>query len=470
MGPAIIFARPRALITGAAVLTLACGAVVAAAPGATADGDTIHPFADAGGFSVYVREDATLLNSEIEGALAVGGTLQGAVSGSRLPIMHKIAGTSAYDLPLVDGDATRLLVGSVSARSGIIDVAGRDADTGTAWGFAKVVSPDEPAWTFAARGDYTQYRLDVSGSEATGPVVEAKNQEWATGGRDSMLTAGDSVAGYVEGGEGFSATSRCLADLATGEREDVHRVGVTEDGGKAVLDLEAGRVNVLDYADLTIATGFASQVVYLDDVPAADTPVIVRVAPGTTAMHGMEFGTEGQYPRYVMWDLSAVTGAVSITDKSGGVGRIDGSIYAPYAALTASFGPLDGQVIARSLTTTMGSGELHAYMFASPLDCGAAPAPEPTPEPTAEPSVAPGQTLPTPQPTEPTLPESEVAAEGGAQGGAGTSDDAVDDAASAQSGGALAWTGAAVVPWLLAAGATMAAGAALLRAAASRRR
>ena len=163
------------------------------------------------------------------------------------------------------------------------------------------------------------------------------------------------------------------------------------------MDLTAGMVNVLDYADLFVSgSSFASQITYADDVPASDTPVVVRVPAGTTDVRGIEFGTSGQYPKFVMWDLSAVTGPVVLTDKQGGTGRVDGSVYAPYAALTLRVGPLDGQVIADSLIMPAGTGELHAYMFASTLACETSPAPSASPS--ASPSTSPSSS-PTPSAT-----------------------------------------------------------------------
>ena len=380
--------RPRALTAGLGVLAITAGAVVLGSGGAAGASATVNPFADAGGFSVYVRGDATLDNSEIEGSLAVGGTLDAAGPGSRLSIVHKVAGTSAYTIPTIDSDPTRLLVGAVAASSGIIDVSGHDGDSGLHWGFAKVITVDEPTWVFAERGGYTQYRLNQPGTESNGPVIDARNQPWATEGRASMIAAGPSVASYVENGIGVGAVSACLAEL--GVSDDAHQVVVTNDGGKARLDLTAGVVNVVDYADLYVfGSTFASQITYADDVPAADTPVVVRVAAGTTDVRGIEFGTSGEYARFVMWDLSAVTGAVTVTDKQGGMGRVDGSIFAPYAALTLMVGPLDGQVIADTLTTPSGAGELHAYMFSSMFTCAGAPEPTASPSPSVSPSTTP---------------------------------------------------------------------------------
>jgi len=254
-----------------------------------------------------------------------------------------------------------------------------------------VAQPEEPAWLFAERGGYTQYRLDAPGSEAGGPVIEAKNQQWASEGRDSMITALPSVADYLGQGQGDEVVTACLADLADPSAPDSAQVTVTNDGGKARLDLTSGAVNVVDYDDLFLSGVFASEITYNDAVPGISTPVVVRVPAGTTAVRGIEFGSAGQYPRFVMWDLSALSGPVSLTDKQGGATRIDGSFYGPEVDLTARFGPLDGQVLVRNLVTEPGTGELHAYMFASSLTCetGAPASPGASPEPSVSPSVSP---------------------------------------------------------------------------------
>ncbi|MGC4174114.1 collagen-binding domain-containing protein [Demequina sp.] len=379
-------ARPFAggLIAAVAVLgTIAATTVLGSSAGAAET--AVNPFDDAGGFSVYAIEDANLFNSEVEGALAVGGTLRAVSPGSRFPIVHYVAGTAAYTPPVVDGDATRLLIGAFSTNSGIVDVSGAGAPTGVAKGYAKIVNP---VLQFTERGGYVQYRAtSISGSESNGPVIEGKNHVWAADGVAKFTAQGDSVAEYVEQGVGANAVTQCLANPSASH---THQVTVTEDGGKAKLALAANKVNIVDYEDLFFWGNYASQIVYDGATrPSATSPVIVRVPAGTTTVRGSVFGNAGEFANYVMWDLSALSGAVTLTDRSGASTRIDGSVYAPNADLTAYFGPLDGQVIARNFTAPQGAGELHAYMFKGAVTCEIGGASEsPSASPSATPSAS----------------------------------------------------------------------------------
>lgn len=380
-------ARPIAV---ALVATLAiAGTIAASTLTGTAAGaavTAVNPFADAGGFSVYVVEDANLDNTEIEGALAVGGTLRAVTPGSRYPIVHYVAGTAAYTPPVIDGDTTRLLIGGFSLSSGMVDVTGAGAPSGVDGGYAKIVNP---VYQFTERGGYVQYRSTaISGSDANGPVIEGKNHVWATDGVAKFQVIGDSVAEYVEQGEGASAVTQCLANL---DEASTHHVAVSEDGGKAKLSLVDNKVNIVDYEDLFFWGSYASQIVYDGSVrPSATSPVIVRVPAGTETVKGSVFGESGEFANYVMWDLSAITGAVTLTDRSGSSTRIDGSVYAPNADLTAYFGPLDGQVIARNFTAPAGAGELHAYMFKGAVSCElAGPSTSPSTSPSASTSASP---------------------------------------------------------------------------------
>lgn len=331
---------------------------------------TFNPFDDAGGFSIYVREDAQLLNHEVEGSVAVGGTLTIRKSGGSFAILHQSAGTGDYSAPLIDGDPTRLLVNEYSPASGVVQAKGGGQGNSPATGYAKIVSP-QTSFTFRERGGYTQY-IGVDGDPASGPAIEGLNQPWADNHKgETFRTAKRSVAAYVEQGQGFAASTACLEQITAESSTLSHHVTPVNDGGKASITLVAGVPNVIDYADLYVDGGFASQISYAGDVrPSASTPIIVKVPAGTTSIRGMEFGSSGQYASYALWDLSAVTGTITMTDQRGGTGRIDGSVYAPEADLHASFGPLDGQILAKNFTATSGAGETHSYLFNAQLPCG----------------------------------------------------------------------------------------------------
>ncbi|SMF05360.1 choice-of-anchor A domain-containing protein [Cellulosimicrobium cellulans J1] len=352
--------RPAAAILAAGLL--AGAGLVVPAPSAAA-ADAVNPFDLAGGFSVYAREDARLDNHETEGSVAVGGELTVRAEGGMYPIVHHVAGTADYTIPTVDGDPTRLLVGSYAPTSGLVEItnAGVPAGSGAELeGYLKVVGAD-PAFDTYQRGDWVRYRTAVD--EA--PSIDATNQKWPDGAA-TVATERDSVAAYVETGAAEPAEVRqCLADLVPSGV--AHVLTVAEDvGDRVVLSaLEPGRPNVVDYAD--IADAYTVQ--FADGVlPSADAPLIVSVPAGTTELRGSVFGAEGAAARHVLWDLSQLDGAVTL--GTGGT-RLDGSVYAPTADLTLEAAPLDGQVVARNLTLL--GGEAHAYLFAGSIPCATEP-------------------------------------------------------------------------------------------------
>ncbi|MBN0040538.1 choice-of-anchor A family protein [Cellulosimicrobium cellulans] len=358
--------RATTIRRAAAILVaggLSVTGVVLPVTSAGAVGATVNPFDLAGGFSVYAREDAHLDNHETEGSVAVGGELTVRAEGGTYPIVHQVAGTADYTIPTVDGDPTRLLVGSYAATSGLTQItnAGVPAGSGAELeGYLKVVG-DDPAFGTHQRADWVRYRTAVD--EA--PAIDATNQKWPDGAA-TVATERDSVAAYVEAGATEPAEVRqCLADLVPSGA--AHVLTVAEDAGDRVVlsALEPGRPNVVEYA--AIADAYTVQ--FADGVlPSADTPLIVSVPAGTTELRGSVFGAEGAAARYVLWDLSQLDGPVTL--GTGGT-RLDGSVYAPTADLTVEAAPLDGQVVARNLTLL--GGEAHAYLFAGSIPCATEP-------------------------------------------------------------------------------------------------
>ncbi|WP_264029315.1 collagen-binding domain-containing protein [Cellulosimicrobium sp. SH8] len=352
--------RPAAALLAVGLLAGA-GLVVPATSAAAAD--AVNPFDLAGGFSVYAREDARLDNHETEGSIAVGGELTVRADGGTYAIVHQVAGTADYTIPTVDGDPTRLLVGSYAPSSGLAQITNAGVPQGSGaelQGYLKVVG-DDPAFDTYQRGDWVRYRTTVDDA----PAIDATNQKWPAGAA-TVATERDAVAAYVESGAREPADVRqCLANLVPSGA--AHVLTVAEDAGDRVVlsALEPGRPNVVDYA--AIADAYTVQ--FADGVlPSADAPLIVSVPAGTTELRGSVFGGAGAAASFVMWDLSQLDGAVTL--GAGGT-RLDGSVYAPTADLTVEAAPLDGQVVARNLTLL--GGEAHAYLFAGAVPCSTDP-------------------------------------------------------------------------------------------------
>ncbi|TQM18577.1 collagen-binding domain-containing protein, partial [Microbacterium kyungheense] len=239
-----------------------------ALPAVAAYPDSVNPFAIAGGFTVYAREDALLQNQETEGSIAVGGTATVQGSSGQYTIIHVSAGTGAYDLPSVDGDPTRFLVGQYSTDStGILAITSAGTADPALFGDLKMVQRDGP-WQPFARADWIRLNQNPSNPDQT-PLIDATHQQYpasaappagATGG-GSIYTANTSstaVADYVEAGRqaSWDEASACFADIADPTGGIGYEVGVAEHVGDRIVlgPLSADQPNVLDYSLLAGAT------------------------------------------------------------------------------------------------------------------------------------------------------------------------------------------------------------------------
>src|SRR5699024_6197874 len=188
--------------------------------------------------------------------------------------------------------------------------------------------------------------------------------------------------------------NQCLADMYEPEAELANFVTVSPEGGMVyVEDFATDQPNVIDY------DAIAGQTIKLDRAddyrPTAEAPLVIRVPAGTTELNQVNFegwsaqqGVDQDLARYIMFDLSEVTGEVTID------GLELGALWAPEADLTFGSGiTTNGQRFAQDVTTS-GGGEIHHHMFGGQLVCDTEepteePAEDPTEEPTDEPSEEP---------------------------------------------------------------------------------
>lgn len=379
------FDRPRLrrIVAGiTATMLAATGAVAVGAidpqPAAAAYPDSVNPFAIAGGFTVYAREDALLQNQETEGSIAAGGTATVQGSSGQYTVIHVAAGTGDYDLPTVDGDPTRFLVGEYSTEStGILAITSAGTSDPALWGDLKMVQRDG-GWQAFARADWLRLNQNPSSVDQT-PLIDATHQQYPVDaappagatGNGSIYTANTSdtaVADYVEANRDASweEASSCFDDIADPTTGVGYPVGVAEDAGdRIVLDeLSPDQPNVVDYS----AIAGASLIQFSPGpTPGVSNPLIIRVPAGTTEVIGARADPQGVHSPYIVWDLSQVTGEVTV---SAGQTRIDGSIYAPDASVTVEAAPLDGQVIGQNVTIK--GGEVHSFLFSGEISCGEA--------------------------------------------------------------------------------------------------
>lgn len=372
--------RVAAFVT-AAVLA-ATGAVAMAvsspAPAAADFPESVNPFAIGGGFTVYARDDALIRNQETEGSIAVGRTATVApANASQYTIIHVSAGTGDYDLPVVDGDPTRFLVGRYSPDStGILAITSAGTTDPDLLGDLKMVQRDGP-WQAFPRADWLRLNENPANPDQT-PLIDATHQRYpadaapptGTAGGGSIYTVDTSataVADYVEANRDASwqEAQTCLADIADPAAGLGSPVTVAEDAGSRVVlaPLSADQPNVLDYADIA---GTALIQFSPGPTPGASNPLIIRVPAGTTEVIGARADPQGAFSPYIMWDLSSLSGDVTVRAAEA---RIDGSIYAPDASVTVNAAPLDGQVIGRNVV--LDGGETHSFLFAGEVPCAA---------------------------------------------------------------------------------------------------
>ena len=374
--------RLRRWVAGlTATLLAASGTVVAGAvdpqPAAAAYPESVNPFAIAGGFTVYAREDALLQNQETEGSIAVGGTATVAPSASQYTIIHVSAGTGDYDLPTVDGDPTRFLVGQYStASTGILAITSAGTSEPSLLGDLKMVQRDG-GWQAFTRADWLRLNQNPANPDQT-PLIDATHQQYpedaappeGAAGNGSIYTANTSataVADYVEANRDASweEASSCLDDIADPGAGIGYPVEVAEDYGDRVVlaPLSPDQPNIVDYADIA---GTALIQFSAGPTPGVSNPLVIRVPAGTTEVVGARADPQGVHSPYMIWDLSQLTGDVTVTAAQG---RIDGSIYAPDASVTVNAAPLDGQVIGRNVI--LQGGEVHSFLFSSEIPCAA---------------------------------------------------------------------------------------------------
>lgn len=369
--------RIAAVVATAAVALTGAVALAPAAPAEAAYPDTFDPFAISGRYTIYARDNASLGNQETEGTIAVGDTLT-KPGGGQYTIIHVSAGTADYTLPTVDGDPTRLLVSAYSPDSdGILAITSAGTSQPELLGDLKMVERDGPFQPFA-RADWLRLNTNPANADQT-PLIDATHQSYpddaappasAVGGGSIYTsdTAPTAVADYVEAGAeaSYEQAAQCFADIADPTSGAGYPVGIAEDAGSRVVlePLSADQPNVVDYTDIA---GAALIQFSPGPQPGVANPLVIRVPAGTTEVAGARADPQGAYSPYIVWDLSAVSGEVTMTAAEG---RIDGSIYAPDADVTVDAAPLDGQIIGRDVTTL--GGEVHSFMFAGRLTCTAA--------------------------------------------------------------------------------------------------
>lgn len=326
-------------------------------------------------FTIWTSGNTHLRNQELEGAIAVGGTLRvSSASGSgQYPVVHKIAGDGDYDVPVIDNDRTRMFLGAYAFSSGDIRVQLKTegATLPSQKGGIKLASTD-PAYTFGAgeNNGNAYYR----GTNSNEGIVDLGSTFGGAARARTAMTSDHAWADYFP----VSTTSTTAALDEAAYSTPV----VLGTSGEAGVRLAAGanQVALASIAGISKMRleGDATGVLYVK-VAQADVVGGVLTLPSLVSKPASS---------RILWNLSDVTGAVRITTQGE---PIRGAIYAPQVDLAVNDKEIEGQIVARSFDDSAGN-EIHTYIFASTLPCAAG-------SPTTTPTTTPPTSTPTAGPT-----------------------------------------------------------------------
>ncbi|UCR87851.1 VaFE repeat-containing surface-anchored protein [Mycetocola spongiae] len=352
---------------------------------AAAAQETFNPFDINRGFTAVAQGDAYLNNGEVEGAVAAFGVIAtGNPNG--YPGVHSAAGEADYTVPSIDGTPVRILA-TAYIGDGALDVSNRDdsktiaADSPEANAVVKLVSLEGMAGS--KRSDFLRLTNNSNG------IIDLKSVKFDDAAISNFKTEKPAVSDYfADVDQKIARTTQCLASMYNPELALSHAVDLNERGGMLYpSDFDTKRPNVINYADV------AGKTIKMDNAdgykPTAEAPLVIRVAKGVTSLQAINIegwspnkGQEQKLARYIMLDMSEVTGEVKID------GLTLGSIWAPQASLNFSSGvTTNGQWFAGGNIKAAGGGELHHHTFLGQLPCGDRVA-DPTPDPKIGTTVA----------------------------------------------------------------------------------
>ncbi|WP_345801573.1 collagen-binding domain-containing protein [Microbacterium sp. AZCO] len=403
--------RARRAITASAAAAAILGAAFAVAPAAMAGAaeDTsapclanpmaaATPIGSASGYTIFVTGDAILANSELEGSLAVGGTATfgdpRGLASNQYPLYHGgIGGNADYTPPTIDGEYNRLLINRFGVNPDATKVVQIKAPSGGApVAGAKIVDRATPAgYTFGPQfgGAGTTY-FPAAGTNMSAQI-ESEVQAWNGGaGAATFATAQASFSSYFPADEG----SDLLAQTG------IWRTPTIIPGGDTTVTLDPSGPNRVPLSAISGAPKFRL------DGYSTTSPLIVKVAPSDVVNGVLTLPSEVNAGKnapgnaalsYILWDLSDLTGDVTITSYNE---PVRGSIYAPDAHVvfpTEAQGgrEFEGQLIAGDLTVLSNGKELHTNLFKGELPCASDSTTDPgTGEPGTTGPTDPGTTEP----------------------------------------------------------------------------
>lgn len=371
----------RATATAAVAATTAfvmMGNVVNAAPVGPID-----PVQATQGFLVMTEGNATLIGTENEGTLAVGGNL--AFSQYQLATVSAgnffAPGENTPTALVVDGQVD--FVNSLPAtRLQVLE-----------GGFAKIGNLND---TFVRNVDNNNVpantRILPADNYDASPRIELVTNQ-------SVPSVGPvSVIDFAEAFQTFRSNSTELATCQnTVALRDPNGDPISSPippGTNAVINLSPNTTNVLNINSTDLDN---IGILTFPDQPNANSPLLVNVdttdVGDTFSWTAPNFaGIGGPEARFILFNFPTAT---TLTLATGGA-TVEGTIYAPRADFTdLDQSNTEGSIVARTLEHR--GGEIHDYPFSTTLACDsggptASPTATPTADPTGTPTVTPSPT------------------------------------------------------------------------------
>ncbi|HZK05095.1 MAG TPA: DUF5979 domain-containing protein [Actinomycetaceae bacterium] len=387
LGARLVAALAALLVGGSGALALAPAATADPTPGA-APANVLNtsgfcegvnpmgaatPIGSENGYTIFVRENAVLSNSELEGTLAVGGmaTFNTASNQSlQYPILHTTGnGNANYNVPTVDGVPNRVLIQEFDPHNKIVQVKTDNATGTNAQAGAKIGDHTKPAgYTFGQMfggGSGTTYYPSNGNNQS--PQIDSMAQLWTNllAAQESWGISGDVLSHFpTDNGtsviDGFGGWITTLTDP---DPDDQHKPIVLSGPTRVTLTqlkvLRPERFKISNFSP----SSFLVVTVQPADVVDGTVKLPAYQAAGNSA--------DGEGISYVLFDFSQITGDVRVTPIVDS--RVRGSIYAPNANVIFPQNPasqFEGQLIAKNFQALQGGDEMHTNLFKGRIPMG----------------------------------------------------------------------------------------------------
>jgi hypothetical protein len=290
-------------------------------------------------FGVLAQGNLTLGSSHNQSAMAAFGNFQNTHNNNGNTRM------GSEPIPTIDGVATRLLAQKFTGGNGQFEVT-RD--------FVKLGDTSNLKLTQTGPG-----QVQINGSN--GNANEITVNELQNAKLTDFKATKSPVNGYFTGlKDKITSTNACLAGMYN--LSEVNKVSYTNGSVSGVAN---GKVNYFNWSDISNVTIWSEGYSGLSE----SSPLVVRVPNGTTTINDpLQFldGHTDTAP-YVLWDLSQVTGTVTLNNFRGG------AIYAPNADLIFNMNSsINTQVLGKNIVfnAAYDGQEVHQLNFGVKLPCG----------------------------------------------------------------------------------------------------